>query len=306
MPAWVKDEDKWSKAESIAAQAGHEKDWPYIAGIYKRMGGRIAKRKKGEKSMPKAAHTGLLFEKIANYDDTRYTKPTKFSSWFWSEMLKDYHMNDEENTEARTNLQSRGFMKFASDQSTSAQTWREKLAWTFEDENRLLLESGTDFKDLGPRKNQEKAASSPLEVLEKMAKDKPPYKDFVLWYADSPDLREINPLNEHVREFRKKHPVEAARFDEKLKPHAQVLEKQIGKNRRIVGTGALLGALVGGARGGALGSLYGSAIGSSLSLIPAKISAKLNRDFQHANAQSKRLVRELRRELSNKGYDVYA
>ena len=32
-----RDEHTWEKAKQIAAEDGHEKDWKYIMGIYKRM-----------------------------------------------------------------------------------------------------------------------------------------------------------------------------------------------------------------------------------------------------------------------------
>jgi len=41
MPKWVKDEAKWEKAKKIAAKEGHSKDYDYITGIYKKMGGKI-------------------------------------------------------------------------------------------------------------------------------------------------------------------------------------------------------------------------------------------------------------------------
>lgn len=31
------EEHKWERAKQIAAEEGHEKDWQYIMGIYKRM-----------------------------------------------------------------------------------------------------------------------------------------------------------------------------------------------------------------------------------------------------------------------------
>lgn len=43
MPDWKTvygepfDEEKWKKAKARAAEEGHEDDWPYIVGIYKRM-----------------------------------------------------------------------------------------------------------------------------------------------------------------------------------------------------------------------------------------------------------------------------
>lgn len=32
-----RDEHNWERAKQIAAEEGHEKDWKYIMGIYKRM-----------------------------------------------------------------------------------------------------------------------------------------------------------------------------------------------------------------------------------------------------------------------------
>lgn len=43
MPDWKTvygepfDEEKWKKAKERAAEEGHEDDWPYVVGIYKRM-----------------------------------------------------------------------------------------------------------------------------------------------------------------------------------------------------------------------------------------------------------------------------
>lgn len=46
MPAFVKtkkDEELWSKAKSRAKEQGHEGDWAYVTGIYKKMkGGKVA------------------------------------------------------------------------------------------------------------------------------------------------------------------------------------------------------------------------------------------------------------------------
>jgi hypothetical protein len=47
MPAsWVVDEDKWTKAKQRAKEQGRAKDYAYITGIYKQMGGRIRKESK--------------------------------------------------------------------------------------------------------------------------------------------------------------------------------------------------------------------------------------------------------------------
>ena len=47
MPAFVKtkrDEELWQKAKARAKEQGHEEDWAYITGIYKKMkGGKVAR-----------------------------------------------------------------------------------------------------------------------------------------------------------------------------------------------------------------------------------------------------------------------
>lgn len=50
MPSWIKNDDKWQKAEEIVAkERGKSKedftdsDWAYVTGVYKRMGGKVQK-----------------------------------------------------------------------------------------------------------------------------------------------------------------------------------------------------------------------------------------------------------------------
>jgi len=40
-PNWAVDEDLWEKAKEAAARQGHPEDWPYVVGIYQRMGGSV-------------------------------------------------------------------------------------------------------------------------------------------------------------------------------------------------------------------------------------------------------------------------
>lgn len=40
-PGWVKDHKKWEKAKELAAKQGRTKDYAYITGIYKKMGGMV-------------------------------------------------------------------------------------------------------------------------------------------------------------------------------------------------------------------------------------------------------------------------
>lgn len=42
-PGWVADHEKWDKAKSVADEQGRPEDWPYIAGVYKQMGGEVVK-----------------------------------------------------------------------------------------------------------------------------------------------------------------------------------------------------------------------------------------------------------------------
>lgn len=51
-PAWVQDEDLWEKAKAASDKAGHAEDWPYVAGIYKRMGGRVTPPVENEEIEP--------------------------------------------------------------------------------------------------------------------------------------------------------------------------------------------------------------------------------------------------------------
>ena len=41
-PGWVVDEGLWAKARGIAEESGHAEDWPYVVGVYQRMGGAVA------------------------------------------------------------------------------------------------------------------------------------------------------------------------------------------------------------------------------------------------------------------------
>ena len=38
-PGWVADEGLWGKARKVASDGGHGDDWPYVVGVYQRMGG---------------------------------------------------------------------------------------------------------------------------------------------------------------------------------------------------------------------------------------------------------------------------
>lgn len=45
MPGFVKtkkDEKAWDKAKSLAEEAGHKEDWPYVTGIWKKITGKTA------------------------------------------------------------------------------------------------------------------------------------------------------------------------------------------------------------------------------------------------------------------------
>lgn len=41
-PGWVQDQTKWARARKIATESGRDQDWPYVVGVYQRIGGMVA------------------------------------------------------------------------------------------------------------------------------------------------------------------------------------------------------------------------------------------------------------------------
>lgn len=74
MPSSITDESLWDKAKEVAAKEGHGKDYAYITGIYKRMGGKFEK-KDYEKTLGPV--TMEIYEKAEHLDPSKKSKLQK-------------------------------------------------------------------------------------------------------------------------------------------------------------------------------------------------------------------------------------
>ena len=80
MPDNIQDEDKWNMAKKIASKEGQKDNYKYIAGVYKKMGGRYKNNEKLN-ALYKSFKESNEWNYTIKSDGAHYMKQNGFEKW---------------------------------------------------------------------------------------------------------------------------------------------------------------------------------------------------------------------------------